>query len=76
MIKKRVCALIVDQSLGSIKFAVLYLQGYFRKGLALQKLQDFDGSVVSLAQGLAYETQSRQILSSIVETVLLSSLRG
>ena len=52
------------------------LQGYLRKGLALQKLQEFDGSVICLAQGLAYETQSRQILSSIVETVLLSSLRG
>ncbi|XP_063680506.1 tetratricopeptide repeat protein 28-like isoform X2 [Bolinopsis microptera] len=59
----------------AIRLQPTWSKGYFRKGLALQKLQDFDGSVISLAQGLAYETQSRQILSAIVETILLSNLR-
>ena len=54
----------------------MIFQGYLRKGLALQKLRDYDASMVSLAKGLAFETQSRQILSAIVDTVLLTGLRG
>ena len=51
-------------------------QGYLRKGIALQHMRNFEGSVTSLAHGLTYDPESKQLLAAIVDALLLSQMKG
>ena len=55
---------------------ILFLQAYYREGVALQALGKDAEALASLASGLAADPKSTQLLTAMVETAIRSPLKG
>lgn len=57
-------------------FVSLFLQAYFRQGVALQYLGRHADALAAFASGLAQDPKSLQLLVGMVEAAMKSPLRG
>ena len=52
------------------------MQGFYRLGIALQGMDDYEEAMVAFSQGLATNPKEGTMLTALVETMLKSSLKG
>ena len=57
-------------------FCLVYFQAYYREGVALQALGKDAEALAALAQGLAADPKSTQLLSGMIEAAVKSPLKG
>ena len=56
--------------------STVYIQGFYRLGIALQGMDDHEEAMVAFSQGLATNPKENAMLTALVETMLKSSLKG
>lgn len=61
---------------GSVMGTALFLQAYFRQGVALQYLGRHADALAAFASGLAQDPKSLQLLVGMVEAAMKSPMRG
>lgn len=56
--------------------AIVYIQSYYRLGIALQGLERHEDAMVAFAEGIAIDPKSGPLLSGLTQTMLISPLKG
>ena len=57
-------------------FSFVLFLGFYRVGIALQGMDDYEEAMVAFSQGLATNPKENAMLTALVETMLKSSLKG